>query len=131
MNPPHAPEALARDARARVIWGDPPETVIRWLADHGVPEAEARDIVRGARMERGREIRLMGLRDAGIGLLLLALGVAIALYIWNGGGRMSPRRSETFAGGCIAAAIGFWRTLRGIERILEGAAAQGSIPDME
>lgn len=118
------------EARARIIWGDPPNDVVQWLVSKGDSPVSAEAAVRSWRRERADEIRRMGLRDLLLGVPLAVAGTAGCVESLRPGLRYTDSH-EIFAGAALMAVIGAWRVLKGIGRIIEGAAARGSIPDLE
>lgn len=125
-------DKLLAETRARTLWGEPPESVRRWLLGHEaeIPEPLAAEMIRVCRRERAWAMRRAGARDAMLGGLLAAGGgagfVICVLRIDAGAGTLE------FAGAvaCAAPAVtGVLLFLRGLERIVFGAHADGEAND--
>lgn len=121
--------SLAIEARAKLIWGDRPSDVRQWLSTRGVTDEQIEVIVRHAMCERARTIRGMGLKDVLIGLPLSLGGtfLCVAAFKHNHADRVGRGMGAVF----VAVGYGFFRTLRGAERLIAGARMEGSIPEMD
>ena len=117
---------------SETLWGEPPESVQQWLLGHEaeICESLAAEMIRVCRRERARAMRRAGARDTILGGLLAAGGGAgfliCVLRIDAGGGTLE------FAGAvaCAAPAVtGVLLLLRGLERMLFGAQADGEAND--
>ena len=131
-------EGLAWEERAKIIWGDSSDQVYEWLVQNGFDHFTADSIVQVCVRERARSMRVKGLRDLMIGLLLLcvAVGLAIGLCVLMFGGGVGVRLPAKLFGlgivGSVLAGIkGLNLTWRGFERLLGGARASGAVSDVE
>ena len=70
---------IEQEARAKILWGDQPEEVIKYLVIKGVQPDEAAGVVRVMLKERSSAIRGNGVRKMVIGAVLV--GVPIAALI--------------------------------------------------
>ena len=111
--------SAVREARARILWGDPVSVVLDFMMDAGVEGAFAQTVVAEAMKERGKEIRKSGLREITLGGLLLVMGGAgLLLVVYTG------MISVILLGGTLTVVCyaGF-RMLRGIIRLIAGPRA--------
>jgi hypothetical protein len=136
-------EKLAWEARARITWGEPADSVKDWLRESGADEASAQDIIAICLKERGRSLRLKGLRDLVLGVTSMLLGyggyvagVMIAdlmerrLYIpgKNPGARVLIVFGTV---GFLALLYGFRLAFRGCVRLVQGARTKGADSDVD
>jgi hypothetical protein len=70
-------ESHAWEARAKITWGEPRDDVFIRLVSRGITRRKARQIVEIALRERSRSMRLKGVRDLVIGLVLLVVAAAL------------------------------------------------------
>jgi len=120
------------EARARIIWGDEPESVRFFLTSKGMSVAEANDKLKELTLERNAEIRKLGIKDVLIGVALI--GAAGAFFYWLFRSPHIPRGSVRNAKGygvlALAAFYGLWRLVIGILRLVRPKTEHGSIPDI-
>ena len=121
-------KSLVIEARARIIWGESSADTRAWLVAQGLAPAEAEYIVRQSRRERAKEIRRIGLRNLLTGIGLLLGGTALFML---SGGIHHRAGSRIILVAFFMVLCGVWQVVQGIERLVEGAQAEGSIPDME
>ena len=80
------PEQVLIDARARIIWGDPPAEVRDFLMENSIPAAEADAQIKTFVRERIAEIRRTGFRNTLIGAVLTGLaggGIYLCLIFYH------------------------------------------------
>ena len=80
MNPSQA----ETEARAKIIWGESPESVMEFLRGKGCSPYEARDLVDSFLQERRASLRQEGFKKVALGSALLAasiIGCVIILTI--------------------------------------------------
>lgn len=70
------------EARAKIFWGDEPDTVVKFMMLHNVGYPEASEVVAGFVSERAAVTRLNGIRKIGIGTALAAVPV-VAFFIFT------------------------------------------------
>ncbi len=66
---------VEHEARAKIFWGDQPDSVIKFMMLHSVPYDEASEVVAGFARERSAVTRVNGIRKIGIGTGLVALPI--------------------------------------------------------
>jgi len=64
-------EQIEAEARAKIIWGEPPAAVFGYLRSQGVPPAEAKALMVELQAERLAEVRAAGVRKIVYGALLM------------------------------------------------------------
>ena len=118
--------SAVRDARARILWGDPVSAVLDAMMDAGVDGAFAQTVVAEAMRERGREIRKSGIRELVIGGVIFAVGSAgFLLMLFSG------FISIVLVGGSLTVALyGAFRGLRGVSRMIAGPHAAIDVSEL-
>jgi len=112
-------EKLQDEARAKIFWGDEPETVTDFLTQNGIAVEEAKAIVSGICLERTASVRSSGIRKIVIGsLLALVPIVAYCIFLAIG---VLPIKIFS-----LTVAVGVW----GAWKILKGSLMVFS-PEME
>jgi hypothetical protein len=71
------PDKTISEARARIIWGEPFSSVRDFLTSNGIPAADAEAKIKVFYLERGREIRKIGVRNILIGLVVIGIAPGI------------------------------------------------------
>ena len=110
---------LISEARAKIIWGEPPHSVRTFLISSGVPEFEADAKIEEFQAERNAEIRSVGIRKAIVGGALV-VGAGILLYLSLKDAdfdRMSVRSGRGLVTICLILAIG---GCYGLSRLIDG-----------
>lgn len=131
--------SLETEAIARVTWGESASDVRAWLIDSGLSMVEAARLVRECSRRRATEMRSRGVRDLvfGIPALVLAVTFAVGGFIvveWlalPGAGSFGRGAGLIFAPALWCACYGGWKTLRGFDRVVFGARADGAVSDVE
>ena len=114
------------EARARVMWGNPVSEIREWLRSKGLAAAQIDRVVDLCEQERAIAVRDIGLRDVVIGGVLSLVGVAgILLHL-----ALDLSSDRFFSLACVAVAFGFWRVLKGVEKLLVGPKVRGSLTEM-
>jgi hypothetical protein len=115
VNQPHTQnraneEALLRDARARIIWGEAPEEVAQSLQAAGVDRWQVAQEVKRFTRERANAIRCEGVGEMwkGAGIFLAAVIPNIGIYL---AGYVVPK---LLAIGGAGALYGIYRFVHGL-----------------
>jgi hypothetical protein len=119
---------VIQEARAKIIWGDEPETVVRYLQINGLGYDEAWDHVDAMLRERAASIRGCGIRKllAGIPLLLVP---AVAILIIPRVGIMSLTLLTILGVAVTIGLWGAWKCFKGISMLLFPNSEAGDIAD--
>jgi hypothetical protein len=119
------------DARARIIWGESPESVRDFLISHGIAATEVDAHIKAFEAERNAEIRKAGVRNVAVGAaILLAAGIIfypcyryLDAVSYTGGVRLII----AFA---IGGLYGLWRLAKGLAHLLRPRAEHRPIGDL-
>lgn len=71
------------EAKAKIFWGDEPDSVVKFIMMHGVPYQEASEVVAGFVAERAAITRVSGIRKIVIGCCLVAVPIIAALVFMS------------------------------------------------
>jgi len=124
-SPTHASpeqEAVLRDARARIIWGEPPAEVAEWLVGNGVDRYHVSQKMKEFMRERAAAIRGEGVAEMwkGVGIFIVAATPVAAVYF---AGYIAVK---LFAVCAVAALYGACRFIHGLDLAVTGRM-RGSI----
>lgn len=89
------------EARAKILWGDPPEEVVKFLMRQGVPAGEASEIVNALFQQRAATIRTNGITKIVTGCAMICVPIAAWLIFASMGtsrSRFLPSRSWSVCG---------------------------------
>ena len=131
---PREKKSLAREARAKIGWGDDRKKVQNWLVDNGIAHSTARRIVAIAVRQRATAIRLKGVWNlvAGIPAGVSAAAVlAVIIAKPDLLGFSSGDQRGIFGFSCVALAFGVCLTLLGVGRVIGGSRVQGAVDDVD
>ncbi len=139
MKPPPSPDGgtsgsqmpagqVFTEARARIIWGDPPESVRAYLTSNGVPGTAADAKIKEFLVERNRELRSIGFRKLVIGLALTGTAGTMIYFIAPLTGGMAWARILALP--VLVGLIGLWKLVNGILYLLSPQTDHESIPDI-
>jgi hypothetical protein len=121
-------------ARAKVIWGEPSDSVRGFLISNGVSDQEADAKIKEFSTERNQEIRRAGIRKFLIGAAIIVVAGGYFYFILSD--RTYPvRRSAIGLGkgpGIIAAAAfyGLWQLIGGIIYLVRPRTEEKSITEI-
>ena len=123
---------LIVEARARITWGDEPNSVRFFLTSNGMSAAEADVKIRELTLERNADIRKLGIRDVLIGAVLIGAAGAFffSLFASSHIPSVSVRSAKGYGVLVIAALYGLWRLVNGIVRLVRPKSEHGSMPDI-
>jgi len=101
------------EARAKVIWGEPPKKVIFFLRTRGVSMDEAIQITNEAFAERTAELRATAIKHILLGICLLFLPVG-GYLVFSAIGSLSILGMLVFGVSCAAGLYGLYCIINGI-----------------
>jgi hypothetical protein len=113
------------EARAKVLWGDAREEVIKFLMLHGVVREEAAELVQPMFQERAATIRATGVRRILSGCGMICVPVA-AFVIFS---RMGVLPIKLFAMTVAVGLWGAWRALNGGIMLASPSMATGDVAE--
>jgi predicted phage tail protein len=108
-------EQIETEARAKMIWGEPRETVYSYLRTQGLPVADAKALLAELQAERVAEVRATGIRNIILGSLLIVSPFAFWLISAYTIGRIYL---YAFAAAVIAAFYGVSKLIDGIKSVI-------------
>lgn len=116
---------LEHEARAKILWGDPPEQVIKFVMMQGAGREEAKRLVNALFEERAATIRANGIRKIviGSGLVLVPL---VAFVIFKTVGILPLK---LFALTIMAGAWGAWMLFNGIFMVVAPKREAGDVAE--
>lgn len=118
-------EQAETEARAKMSWGDSPETVTRFLMLQGFTVQEARDIVAVLYKERLAAVRGVGVRKIvmGIGLMCVPVLTFLAFLYF----RIMPIRLMAVA--IMVGLWGVWQVINGLIALLAPKMESGDVAE--
>jgi len=127
-------EKLLVDARARLVWGEPPDDVRNMLLDNGLDTQFVDNVMHSIQTSRGRSMRKKGFRDTAIGAAVV-VGTTIWAVTFVAIGFNMGRYYRPFFGvagiSSFVFCYGWYLIFRGAERLIFGAHAEGADSDLE
>lgn len=109
-----------------VLWGESKEEVFHKLAVNGILGTRAEELYRRAVRERVAVIRGPNWKRMMWGATILLLSLALFCFLWFYVGAVTQQLLLICAAG---GAVGAWKLLVGVSKILGAAHKQGSIDD--
>ena len=113
------------EARAKILWGDAPEEVVRFLMGQGIAVPEASAIVEELFQERAATLRRNGIIKMVGGGLLICVPI-VAWYIFNSLGYIYVK---LFAFMVIAGFYGVWIGIKGAMMCFDPKAESGDVAE--
>jgi hypothetical protein len=130
------PAALISEARARIVWGEPPSSVRDFLTAHGISDIDADAKLNELIAERNSEIRKIGIKNTIIGAAL-TLGACVFLYLsfkHVDVAKMSSGSARGFVTIALVIAIGgfygIWKLIDGISCIVRPQSEEKAISEV-
>ncbi len=120
------PEQVKHEARAKILWGDVPEEVAKFMVLKGIDYDEACAFVRAVFKERARAIQVGGIRKIVIGAALMTVPVG-AYFMFMSIGVMSIK---LFALTIMVGLAGAWLAFNGIFMLLSPKSEAGNVSEM-
>lgn len=117
------------EARARIIWGEPALGVRGFLVSNGISDEVAYAKIREFQLERDRELRGIGLRNALIGLVL-AGSAGVTLYMTLPSASATSGIIKALAVVLLAGVYGVWKLVKGVIYLVRPQSEHKSIPDI-
>lgn len=125
-------EKVMAEAKARATWGESAESIRQWLLAHEaeIPEPLVTEMVRVCWRERSRALRRAGMRDVLISGLLFSGGTTgfLVCVFRIDAGAATPEFIGAVAS-VFPAVVGLLLLLRGLDRVVFGARAEGEAKD--
>lgn len=119
------PEQAKVEARAKILWGDEADEVIKFLVIKGFHPDEAAEIVHPLLKERTSTIRTNGIRKIFIGSGLICVPI-VALIVFLSMGYIPLK---VFAVTVMIGFWGLWMVLKGIFMVLAPKSEAGDVAE--
>ncbi len=125
-------EKLITEARAKIIWGEPAESVRYFLTSNGMSGAEADEQIKAFNLERNREIRKKGIKYTLIGAALTGVsgGLIYLLLAKSENYHWSSRSGRGLGVLMLAGGYGLWKLVNGIIYLVRPQSEHQSISDL-
>ncbi|HWC60662.1 MAG TPA: hypothetical protein VHC44_13280 [Verrucomicrobiae bacterium] len=114
------------EARAKTLWGDPREEVVKYLMMQGITAAEATEITAGLFAERVKIVRGCGMKKIVISFPLMALPLVFWI-VCAVEFHMVPLKIWAFT--VIAGIYGLYCLLKGLIMFLSPGSEPGDVSD--
>ena len=124
-------ERIYEAALRRVLWGDGQEEIMHLLEVNGIAGGEATELYMRAMSERIASIRGVYWKRIPIGLLLVALGVAILFGLWYMTEGFTVFSLLVMVLPAAPIATGAWYLLNGLIGVLTAASRTGPVSDID
>ncbi len=122
-------DQVISEARARIIWGEPPQSVRDFLISNGISSLVAEAKIEEFEIERSRELRKIGLRNVLIGIVLTG-AAGITLYLTLRIASTSSGIIKALAVVLLAGLYGLWKLVKGVTYLVRPQSEHKSIPDI-
>lgn len=118
------PEHIAIEARAKIIWGEPPEKVRAYLMSKNVGEKDATTLLDELEAERAASIRSDGFKKVALGTAMGAAPVAyyFVTHLW-----FDYWNLKFFAALVVLGALGVAKLTSGASMVLRPRAVRGDL----
>jgi hypothetical protein len=113
------------EARAKILWGDPPAQVLGYLRGQGFDQEEAQAMVQELNAERTAEVRANGIKYLCGGIALIAVPiVALMLFL-----RVGYIYVRTFLFTLVIGAVGVFLAIKGAMMLLSPKSEGGNVAE--
>jgi hypothetical protein len=119
------PEQAKHEARAKILWGDSPEDVIKYLMIQGFAHPEAASVVKELWRERAATIRASGIRHIVIGGALISVPIVTFFAFLHA----SIMPVKLLGLTVMAGLWGLWKVLNGLVKVVAPKADHGDAAD--
>jgi len=120
-------DKLETEARAKIFWGDSPESVIAYLQTQGATPEEAKSITDSMQRERLESIKASGVKKMIGGGLLIAVPVA-AYFFFVSLGRVPLK---LFGITIAVGAFGLWKFMDGTLNVFSPHLHRGGLGEVD
>ncbi len=120
------PKPAETEARAKIIWGEDPESVQAFLRGEGYSPYEARDLVMSFQQERRASLRKEGIKKVALGTALLGAVISAGFFVFSYPG-YHLQTSKVIAGLALAGAYGSWKLIDGATLMLAPGITPGDL----
>jgi hypothetical protein len=106
-------DTARNEARAKMLWGDPPQAVLSFLMMQGISRDEASEILNELVTERAKTVRATGFRKIFTGLGCICVPIVTAVIML-----MTFIQFQILAVTIMVGVYGFWLLLNGILKVV-------------
>ena len=124
-----APDPVV-EARAQIIWGESPETVLATLTAQGVSPATARSLVAKFTQERHDTLRQIALRRIVFGGLLVSIPLLYYFFVFHPHTGYSRLLNRGLVYSCALGLYGLWKFTNGLFAYLNPASQKGELSQL-
>lgn len=118
-------DALIIEARAKVIWGESPESVFSYLQAKGLGDKEAGELLSALLGERVAHIRRDGFRRLATGCAFMICPV-VGYFVYRAG----TLSHKAFSATLVLGAWGLWKAIHGLWTVLGARKQRGEISNL-
>lgn len=122
--------AIEGEARTRIVWGESPAVVLKFLSQNGYPAERAENLVNILLCERYRIVRRRGVHRVLLGLPVFIICAWVLAETFSPEDAAVPFGSELPWGiGCLAIGFfwGIWKFMDGLRDLLQPKGASGDL----
>ncbi len=119
------PEQAEHEARAKILWGDPPEAVLKYLMIQGFSYEEASELVGELFRERLAAMRSDGIKKIVLGAVLICVPIASYLFFLSIG--VIPLK--LFAVTILLGLWGVWMAIKGVFMLMAPKSQLGDVAE--
>lgn len=113
------------EARAKILWGDPPDEVLKFLRMQGLPADEAKAFLDALVAERSATIRSNGVKKIFLGIALVCVPI-VSLIIFL---MINYIPLKIFAVTVMVGLYGLWQLLKGLMMFIAPKGEPGDVSD--
>jgi hypothetical protein len=117
-------ESVATTARAKIIWGASPETVLQFLKSEGVEEKDAQALIEQILAERAKLVRSEGITKIWSGALLVMVPIGYYVVSWALLGFLLVK---LFVGLILVGLFGAFRLANGLLMVAKPRSTSGDL----
>jgi hypothetical protein len=121
-----APDRAEAEAKSKIMWGDDPAEVNKFLLSQGFTSEEANRMIASLLDHRAEVVRKSGVHKSVVGSGMMCVPV-IAFFIFKSIG-VFPLK--IFGAAIVVGVWGAWRVLSGVIMIMSPRSEKGDVADM-
>jgi len=121
-------DRIESEARARIFWGEAPESVLDYLKSQGFVDTEAQALVNSLRQERADSVRSTGRTNIIVGTLLILIPLGFYFIIRNI--IFEQHLVKLFGVTVFFGLIGGWKVFRGTIMFLRPHSEGGDLSEV-
>ncbi|HYC70725.1 MAG TPA: hypothetical protein VEB66_05930 [Opitutaceae bacterium] len=118
------PEALAVEARARIMWGEPPEKIRAFLASKNLGDKDVDALIEEVLAERAASIRSDGFKKLWLGGAAMAMPFA---YYYITHAWLGFSSHKLFAAVIVVGVLGLLKATTGLGMVVRPRAVRGDL----